>query len=131
MKIIQKIIMDKALIISSLFLKDENHKLENILLAKSRVEKCILRDYSYKNVHLENSPDYHRMVTNWIAKLIKIFDDIHMPVSEKYRIKIKNATRYNGIICNYNNEYPMIGDTEFTKSNIKKYTWTLLIMKQV
>lgn len=114
------IMMDKALVISSLFLKDENHKLENILLAKSRVEKCILRDYSYKNVHLENSPDYHRMVTNWIAKLIKIFDDIRMPVSEKYRIKIKNATRYNGIICNYNNEYPMIGDTEFSKSNIKK-----------
>lgn len=114
------IMMDRSLVISSFFLADELIKNEYLMLAKSRVEKAILRDYSYNDVHLENSPDYHRMVTNWLNKVVKVFDEIKMPLSLKYKIKLKNADKYNRIIINYNKEYPMIGDTSFGIANIKK-----------
>lgn len=114
------IMMDKALLITSSFLNEKNRKEEYILLAKSRIEKAILRDYSYKNVHLENSPDYHRMVTNWLNQVVKILDDINEPLSSKYKNKLKKAVAFNGIVSNYNNEYPMIGDTEHSTTRVKK-----------
>ena len=114
------IMMDRALVIGSLFLEDAELRNDYIMLAKNRIEKAILRDYSYKSVHLENSPDYHRMVTNWLNKAIKLFDDIKMPLSSKYKNILKGADIYNGIIANYNKEYPMIGDTAFGTTNVKK-----------
>lgn len=114
------IMMDRALVIGSLFLEDAELRNDYIMLAKNRIEKAILRDYSYKSVHLENSPDYHRMVTNWLNKAIKLFDDIKMPLSSKYKNILKGADIYNGIIVNYNKEYPMIGDTAFGTTNVKK-----------
>src|SRR5699024_10245904 len=79
-----------------------------------------LRDYSYKNTHLENSPDYHRMVTNRLNKVVKILDEINNPLNSKYKKKLKNAVAFNGIVSNYNNENPMIGDTEHSTTRIKK-----------
>lgn len=114
------IMMDKALLICSVFLDDYKLKEKYILLAKNRVEKAILRDYSYKNIHLENSPDYHRMVTNWLNKVVKILDEVNNPLNSKYKKKLKNAVAFNGIVSNYNNEYPMIGDTEHSTTRIKK-----------
>lgn len=114
------IMMDRALVIGSLFLEDEEVKNEYLMLAKNRIEKAILRDYSYKNVHLENSPDYHRMVTNWLNKVVKLFDDIKMPLSSKYKNTLKGAEVYNGIVVNYNKEYPMIGDTAYGTTKIRK-----------
>lgn len=114
------IMMDRALVIGSLFLEDAELRNDYIMLAKNRIEKAILRDYSYKSVHLENSPDYHRMVTNWLNKAIKLFDDIKMPLSSKYKNILKGADIYNGIIVNYNKEYPMVGDTAHGTTNVKK-----------
>src|SRR5699024_1363486 len=112
--------MDRALLISALFYKDNEAKKEALMLAKNRIEKAILRDYSYNSTHLENSPDYHRMVTNWLNGIVMIFDEIKLPLSNKYKVKLKNAIDYNGIISNYNNEYPMIGDTSHGISKIQK-----------
>lgn len=39
--------IDKALVITSLFVENED--------LKNRIEKAILRHYSYKNVHLEKN----------------------------------------------------------------------------
>lgn len=114
------IMMDRALLISALFYKDEEVRKESLMLSKNRIEKAILRDYSYNSTHLENSPDYHRMVTNWLNGIVMIFDEIKLPLSNKYKTKLKNAVDYNGIISNYNNEYPMIGDTSHGISKIQK-----------
>lgn len=114
------IMMDRALIISALFLEDKELRDEYIMLAKNRIEKAILRDYSYQSVHLENSPDYHRMVTNWLNKVSKLLDDIKMTLSSKYKNILKEAEAYNGIISNYNKVYPMIGDTAYGKTRYKK-----------
>lgn len=114
------IMMDRALIIASLFYKDENLQEEYLLLAKSRIQKAILRDYSYNSTHLENSPDYHRMVTNWLNAVVKMLDEIKRPLSTKYKMKLSKAVKYNGIVSNYNNEYPMLGDTSHGISKVKK-----------
>lgn len=114
------IMMDRALIVAALFYKDENLQDEYITLAKSRIQKAILRDYSYNSIHLENSPDYHRMVTNWLNAIVKMLDEIKRPLSNKYKMKLSKAVKYNGIVTNYNNEYPMLGDTSHGISKVKK-----------
>lgn len=114
------IMMDRALLMGSLFNKNKELINNSLILVKNRIEKAILRDFSYNNVHLENSPDYHRMVTNWLNSVSKMLDDVEFPLSKKYKNKLNQAINYNGIVVNYKNEYPMIGDTSYGVSKFKK-----------
>lgn len=114
------IMMDRSIIIASIFIKNISIKSKYINIAKKRVENAILRDYSYMNTHLENSPDYHVMVTSWLTKINDLLKAINFPLQSKYQDKLKGAVFYNSVISNYSNQFPMLGDTSAGRSKEKK-----------
>lgn len=114
------IMVDRAIIKVSSLIVDKKIKEKYLSFAKGRIEKAILRDYSFKHMHLENSPAYHRMVTKWLIDIAALLEKLDSPLHKKYLTKLENAEKLNGILINYNGEFPMIGDTAYVKTNIKK-----------
>lgn len=117
------IMMDKALIESVSYI--QNEKMKKLYLSKAlyRIKLAIFRDFSRRGVHLENSPEYHRMVqkilhiTNQtlIQKNIKIG-------SEEHRL-INLAKYFNRIMLKPNSSYPLIGDTGYIYDKYTKKTF--------
>ncbi|CDZ99662.1 Heparin-sulfate lyase precursor [Jeotgalicoccus saudimassiliensis] len=117
------IMMDKALIESVSYIRNE--KIKKLYLSKAlyRIKLAIFRDFSRRGVHLENSPEYHRMVqkilhiTNQtlIKKNIKIG-------SEEHRL-INLAKYFNRIMLKPNSSYPLIGDTGYIYDKYTKKTF--------
>lgn len=120
------LMMDKALILSVIFIEEEDLKKHYINISKTRVEKALLRDYSYRNIHLENSPDYHHMVTTMLTDIDSLFREVKHPLGNLYKQKITDAIQYKGIVSNYNNVFPMLGDTAYTKTKASKLSEDLV-----
>lgn len=114
------LMVDAAIIKIAMIIEDENQKNYYISFAKSRVEKAILRDYSYLNMHLENSPSYHRMVTNMLFDINELLTKAETPLADKYIKKLEKSESLLGVMVSYNGELPMIGDTPHVKTNFKK-----------
>lgn len=105
------LMMDKALLVTSIFLKDEYKRNFYIDIAKNRVEKLILRDFSYKGVHLENSPEYHILVMKLLNNIINLFHKLDVKMNYRINYILKKAESYLPYIVNNKQEIPMIGDT--------------------
>lgn len=114
------LMMDKAILVSSLFIDDDKVRERYTETAKDRIEKLIFRDYSYKGVHLENSPEYHIMVTNKLKKLIEILKLLYTTLDYRVINIMNKANMYLSYIINSNGELPLIGDTSYRILNVKK-----------
>ncbi|WP_271399350.1 heparinase II/III domain-containing protein [Salinicoccus roseus] len=114
------IMMDKAVLIIALFLADAEEKKPYITIAKKRLEKVLMRDFSYRHVHLENSPEYHRIVVKWFAELAKILKEMDAGFHRTYYNKIKRAKDYLGYVIDYNHQLPLLGDTGIVNVSVDK-----------
>lgn len=105
------LMMDRALLLTSIFLKNNNQKTFYLDVAKNRIEKLILRDFSYQGVHLENSPEYHILVLKLIKQVINLFKILEYKLDYRIIDILKKAENYLPHIVNHKQELPLIGDT--------------------
>lgn len=114
------LMMDKALLITSIFLKNDNQRNFYIDISKNRVEKLILRDFSYQGVHLENSPEYHILVMKLLREVINLFRNLDLKIDYRILYILNKAENYLPYIVNHHREIPLIGDTSLNYIQEKK-----------
>lgn len=114
------LMMDLSILITSLFLNDKIKKENYITIARHRVEKLILRDFSYQGAHLENSPEYHMLVLKLLKSILGIFKELEINTDYRINLIIEKAKKYMSFIINSNNEIPLLGDTSFRIIKDKK-----------
>lgn len=76
-----------------------------------RVRYALLRDFTRKGVHLENSPEYHRLVLAIFRKLDIVIKELKLNIGKDETEILKLAVGYRNYMIQPNNHYPMIGDT--------------------
>ena len=115
------LMMDNALLNASKFIKDEDKKTLYINKALYRVRYAIRRDFSRKGVHLENSPEYHRMVLTIYKSVERKLKELKVKLGDQESEILKLAHDYKKRIIQPNQLYPMIGDTgKISDPKIKK-----------
>lgn len=117
------IMMDNALIFAAKSLDDKNLKQMYLELAYYRVKMALYRDFSKMGVHLENSPEYHKMVLNLYANVAKNLSAAKMPLGKGINGLFNRARMYTGHMLKPNNTLPIIGDSSVYEETVpKKYT---------
>ncbi|WP_342388864.1 heparinase II/III domain-containing protein [Salinicoccus bachuensis] len=114
------IMMDKAILIIALFMENVEARSPYITIAKTRLEKVLLRDFSHQHVHLENSPEYHRLAVRWFTELSKLLKEMDAGFHRTYYNKIKRAKDYLGSVIDYNHQLPLLGDTGTVNMSVDK-----------
>lgn len=116
------LMMDNALLIAAPYLKDEQLKRFYIDKTLYRVKFALYRDFSRKGVHLENSPEYHRLVLNMFKGIERNLKKMNLSLGKEAITLMKRAGLYKSYIMKPNFEYPIIGDTGTIKdSKVNKY----------
>lgn len=105
------LMMDNALINAAHHLQNDEKKNMYIEKAVYRIRYAIQRDFSRNGVHLENSPEYHRMVLAIFRNIEKKLNELKIPLGKQETEILKLAQKYKGYIIQPNQVYPMIGDT--------------------
>ncbi|WP_394877240.1 heparinase II/III domain-containing protein [Mammaliicoccus lentus] len=114
------IMMDKALIMSGLVLSNSNFYLK----AKSRLQQTFWLSYSYKGVHLENSPEYHLMVTKMYIELESYLNKNNDSLGKEINNMLNSAKNYLSKIKKPDGNVPAIGDSsEIYIKNDDKMDW--------
>lgn len=117
------IMMDNALIFASKSLIDNQLKKMYLEKAYYRVKMALYRDFSKMGVHLENSPEYHKMVLNLFDRVSKNLASVNMPLGKDVGGLFNRANMYSSHMLKPNKELPIIGDSGVYEENIaKKYT---------
>lgn len=107
------IMMDNSLVTSVSLLPSELESLKIEILDKViiRSREAINRDYSSQCLHLENSPDYHRLVTKWLLSIESKLQANNYSLGDSYVSVLKTAEKIDEIIVMPNNRYPILGDS--------------------
>ena len=107
------IMMDSALASSLRLLNDDLLKFKKPIVEKVivRAREAILRDFSEKGLHLENSPDYHRLTVKWLLALERKLNVEEATLGDEYVNKLKESEKLDAIIATPNNRYPIMGDS--------------------
>lgn len=117
------IMMDNSLLVASYYLEDEEKK--ELIISKIfyRLSYSIKRDFSYKGLHLENSPEYHRLVLTLLNRSKRILQELNKPFPKEIIDILDNARKITSIFIKPNRQYPVIGDTGtiFDKKIPKKF----------
>lgn len=108
------LMMDIALIFSCSVLSDEKQKQTYLEKALYRVRFAFYRDFSWKGVHLENSPEYHKLLLRLFEKLKEALNRHDLKVDRDIDLIVKNAKVYSRHIIKPDSTYPLIGDTGHT-----------------
>lgn len=115
------LMMDYALLNASRFVVNKRDKNMYVDKAIYRVKYLLIRDFSRRGVHLENSPEYHRLVLNLIKKIEPALKKLNRNLGKDEMEVIKLANEYKSYIIQPNQVYPMIGDTgTINDAKIKK-----------
>lgn len=115
------LMMDSALIYSSSVLENNNFKKVYLEKAMYRIRYAFYRDFSRKGVHLENSPEYHKLVIILYRKIIAGLKRHNLKIDKELKLIIENAKVFNQYMIKPNLTYPMIGDTGLIEEkSIKK-----------
>lgn len=109
------IMVDRALIYLSMFLKGYENSERWFQKAKLRIINAVYRDFSNKGVHLENSPSYHTMTRRMFNELERFLKSSGMTLGKEVRQKLIQSNEYIKYIMKPNNELPIIGDTQVSK----------------
>lgn len=118
------IMMDTSLSGTLKFIPKSLKHIEKVIINKviSRSQEAINRDFSRKGLHLENSPDYHRLTVRWLHVVEKNLNQVGSTLGEEYVEKLKNAATLDAIISMPNLRYPIYGDSsDGTFKGIKNY----------
>lgn len=110
------IMMDRALISAGLVLKNNLYYLKG----KSRLQNTFWVSYSSNGVHLENSPEYHLMVTKMYNEIELYLNKHNNTLGIEINNMLENSKKYLSTIQKPDGNIPAIGDSsEFsTKSEI-------------
>lgn len=117
------IMMDNSLISASKHIMDKELRQSYLETAYYRVKMALFRDFSKMGVHLENSPEYHKMVLNLYTNVAKNLAENKMPLGKETGGLFNRARMYTSHMQKPDNSLPIIGDSglyEDLKS--KKYT---------
>ncbi|WP_190279403.1 heparinase II/III domain-containing protein [Ornithinibacillus gellani] len=107
------IMVDRSLIVLSVFLKDDPMASEWFEKAKLRIKNAFYRDFSYQGVHLENSPAYHTMTRNIYLKVENFLEHEELTLGQDMKEKLTKAKTYISYIYKPNKTLPIIGDSQF------------------
>lgn len=81
------IMMDQSIMTAVKYIKDEQLKSLYFSKALYRVKLAIFRDFSRRGVHLENSPEYHRMVHKILHQLNQVLIKNNIKIgAEEHRL---------------------------------------------
>ncbi|MEY8559715.1 heparinase II/III family protein [Jeotgalicoccus halotolerans] len=117
------IMMDNALIFASNSLDNDELKQSYLEIAYYRVKMALFRDFSKMGVHLENSPEYHKMVLNLYSNIAKNLSAAKMPLGKEISGLFNRARVYSGQMIKPDNTLPIIGDSsKYEETIVKKYT---------
>lgn len=107
------IMIDNALISSVAGLPEELKHIKAEIEEKviERSQNAIKRDFSTRGIHLENSPDYHRLTVKWLLHIEEKLNVENKSLGEKYVQKLKLSKSLDSIIVMPNNRYPIYGDS--------------------
>ena len=118
------IMMDTALSRTLKYIPNQLKFLEKDIINKvvNRSQEAIDRDFSSQYLHLENSPDYHRLTIRWLFSIEENLNIVQHTLGEKYLEKLNSASNLEGIIAMPNLRYPINGDSsDGTFKGIKIY----------
>lgn len=117
------IMMDQALVLSSIVLKSHKNAKHWENKALMRLKEAFNRDFSAKGTHLENSPDYHKMVMNLFLKTERFLNKNNLTLGEAVNRRLEEAKKYFAYLLKPNGLVPYLGDSslEAVHSNQKKY----------
>lgn len=105
------IMVDRSLLLLSVFLSDYELSERWFQKAKLRITNAMYRDFSAKGVHLENSPSYHlmtRRIFNQVEEFLKANDKT---LGKQVREKLIQTRDYIGYMVKPDYSLPLIGDT--------------------
>ncbi|MBS3679336.1 heparinase II/III family protein [Ornithinibacillus massiliensis] len=114
------IMVDRSLLVLSVFLNNHDESPRWFEKAKLRVRDAFLRDFSFQGVHLENSPAYHKMVKTMFEKIQGFLIEHNLTLGDDISEKLKMTKNYLKYILKPNGYLPTIGDTALSKLNVKK-----------
>lgn len=106
------IMVDRSLLLLSVFLVNYSGSKQWFQKAKLRLSNAVYRDFSSKGVHLENSPSYHfmtRRIFNQVENFLKAND---LTLGKEIRQQLIKTKDYIKYIVKPNKEIPTIGDTQ-------------------
>lgn len=106
------IMVDRSLIILSVFMKDYPKSNEWFNKAILRLKNAFYRDFSFKGVHLENSPAYHTMTSGIYAKIATFLQNYHLTLGKDINFKLEKTNDYLKYIYKPNKTLPIIGDSQ-------------------
>ncbi|MEY8559713.1 heparinase II/III family protein [Jeotgalicoccus halotolerans] len=105
------LMMDYGLLNACKHLTDKRLKRFYADKAIYRVRYALYRDFTRKGVHLENSPEYHRLVLSIFTKLDRVIKELKLSIGKNEKELLDLSREYKSHIIQPNNYYPMIGDT--------------------
>lgn len=113
------IMMDRSLIILSSFL---NHEKSSRWRNKAifRIKDAFYRDFSYKGIHLENSPEYHNIVRQLYSSTSNILEVNNGSLGDNIKSKLKMTSQYLKYVVKPDGTLPIIGDTELKSLKVNK-----------
>lgn len=114
------IMMDNSLLIASEKLLDEKLKKNYCEKVYYRTKIAFYRDFSKMGVHLENSPEYHKMVLGLLTRVSKNLSNLNMPLGKDISSLLFRAKMYMSYVTKPDGTLPLIGDTGLLTINDKK-----------
>lgn len=105
------IMVDRALIFISLVLSTHPKSQQWQDKAFSRLREAFNRDFSYKGVHLENSPDYHSIVRRLFRSTEDSLQKNNLTLGKEITERLALTEKYFQLILKPNKGLPAIGDT--------------------
>ncbi|HLQ72540.1 MAG TPA: heparinase II/III family protein, partial [Bacillota bacterium] len=106
------IMMDRSLIVLSIFLFKHISSQQWLDKGKHRIKNAFYRDFSFKGVHLENSPGYHALIKNMYQEIIRFMKSQKLSLDPIVEAGIRRSNAYLGHIYRPNKKMPIIGDTQ-------------------
>jgi len=113
------LMMDRTLMIAGKVLDNELY----LLKGKSRAQQSFWINYSPNGVHLENSPEYHLMVTKMYHSIEDYLIKNHDSLGKEINEVLGMADKYLSKIAKPDGKIPAIGDSSEIQSPSKKIVW--------
>lgn len=110
------LMMDRSLMILGYILGDKNLTLKG----KNRAISTFWYSYSSQGIHLENSPQYHTMVTKMYMEIETYLNKKEDSLGEHILKYLELAKKYIPIVTKPNQKLPSIGDSGSGKQSGKK-----------
>ena len=104
------IMLDKALLLASFLIEDQDLKEKIYNKSYYRLREAFHRDFSRQGVHLENSVDYHRFTKRIYEDIQNYLEYFHTTLGEEVEYFLKNDN-YFSYMMQPDKYLPMIGDS--------------------